>query len=104
VRPARPRSSEAPTVAERVPDPEPVTATFPAVTAAPTGSGPSYSENSSSPVFPEQPPGTGSFPEQAGGRRRIPRPITPLRERERDLSAHKIDPRLADRTDGPAGR
>jgi putative oxidoreductase len=73
-------------------DPEPATSVFPAVTV------PTYSESSSSPVFVEQ-PGTGSFPEQSAGRRRVPRPITPLRER--DLSS-RTDPRLADRSDGPA--
>lgn len=91
-RPATP--ADAPTVVARVPDPEPATSAFPAVT------GPRYSESSSTPVFPEQ-PGTGSFPEQAAGRRRIPRPITALRER--DL-AQKTDPRIADRSDGPAAR
>lgn len=75
-------------------DVEPATSVFPAVTV------PTYSESSSSPVFVEQ-PGTGSFPEQSGGRRRVPRPITPLRER--DLS-NRTDPRLADRSDGPAAR
>jgi putative oxidoreductase len=89
-----PTPADAPTVAERVPVAEPVTSAFRAV------SGKGYSESSSTPVFPE-PSGTGSFAEQPGGRRRIPRPITPLRER--DLP-QKTDPRAADRSDGPAAR
>jgi putative oxidoreductase len=77
------------------PDAEPVTSVFPAVDAR------GYSDTSSLPVFPEQ-PGTGSFPEQPAGRRRIPRPITRLRDREE--IPRRTDPRLADRSDGPAAR
>jgi putative oxidoreductase len=71
---------------------EPVTSAFPAVNAK------GYADTSSLPVFPEQ-PGTGAFPEQSAGRRRIPRPFTPLREREE--TPRRTDPRLADRSDGP---
>jgi putative oxidoreductase len=77
-----------------VPDAEPVTSAFPAVSAA------KYADTSSLPVFPET-PGTGAFPEQTPGRRRIPRPITPLRDHE---ELRRADPRLADRSDGPAAR
>jgi putative oxidoreductase len=77
------------------PDAEPVTSVFPAVDAR------GYSDTSSLPVFPEQ-PGTGAFPEQPAGRRRIPRPITRLRDREE--IPRRTDPRLADRSDGPAAR
>jgi uncharacterized membrane protein YphA (DoxX/SURF4 family) len=76
-------------------DVEPATSVFPAVDAR------GYSDTSSLPVFPEQ-PGTGGFPEQPAGRRRIPRPITRLREREE--LPRRTDPRLADRSDGPAAR
>jgi putative oxidoreductase len=76
-------------------DAEPVTSAFPAVNAK------GYADTSSLPVFPPEQPGTGSFPEQTAGRRRIPRPITPLRERE---TPPRADPRLADRSDGPATR
>src|SRR3954454_10192673 len=74
---------------------EPVTSAFPAVNAK------GYADTSSLPVFPEQ-PGTGAFPEQSAGRRRIPRPFTPLREREE--APRRTDPRLADRSDGPTTR
>jgi putative oxidoreductase len=74
---------------------EPVTSAFPAVNAK------GYADTSSLPVFPEQ-PGTGAFPEQPAGRRRIPRPITPLRERQE--TPRRTDPRLADRSDGSTAR
>jgi putative oxidoreductase len=70
-------------------DIEPATSAFPAVKVDAKG----YTDTSSLPVFPEQ-PGTGSFPEQPAGRRRIPRPITQLR----------AESRLGDRSDDPAKR
>jgi putative oxidoreductase len=77
-------------------DAEPVTSAFPAVNAK------GYADTSSLPVFPAEQPGTGAFPEQTPGRRRIPRPITPLREREE--TPRRTDPRLADRSDGSTAR